>query len=174
MSAPRIFRIRHTFLIPLGLLLAQCLLLFVLCLVQDQPRAKALILGCIILPVAILFVESAFRRAVIDETRVTVFKLGRKGSLAFADMTALETVMVRKRAFLTLCAGEEFLIISNAYANFPDLVRTLLQRTPAAAITEETRRMAESPPTKSSDIVSCWLAVALLALILYLQLAGRG
>jgi hypothetical protein len=168
-TVPRSFHIRRTFLFPLGLLLALCLVLLVVTLIQGQPKAKVLILGCIILPVAILFIESAFRRTVIDENRVTVFKLGRKASLAFADLTALETMMVRKRAFLTLCAGEDFLIISNAYADFPGLVRTLLQRAPAAAITEETRKMAEAPPTKSTDIVSCWLAVGLLALILYLQ-----
>jgi hypothetical protein len=53
------------------------------------------------------------------------------------------------------------------------LVRDLLARVPAASVSEETRRMAEAPPTKSSDIVSCWLAVVLVAFILYTQLGGR-
>ena len=169
----RTYRIRKAFLLPLGLLLGLCLVLLALCLVQGQPPGKAVILGCIILPVAGLFVESLFRRTVIGADRMTVFKLLRRKSLPLAEVTAVETVMVRKRVFLTVCADEEFLILSNAYADFPDLVETLLRRVPENAVSEETRTMAANPPVKSSDIVSCWLAVALLLLILYGQL-GQG
>lgn len=169
---PRTFHIRRTFLLPLGLLLVLCLALLATSIYQHQPVAKPLILGCIILPVAILFVESAFRRAIIGAQDITVLKLLRRKTLTFADMTSVETVMVRKRAFLTISAGEDFLILSNAYADFPGLVHDLLARVPPAVISEESRQMAAAPPVKSSDIVSCWLAVALMAWILYLQLVG--
>jgi len=165
--------IRRTFLLPLGLLLALAVALGVVCLVQGEPLAKVLILAAIILPVAILFVESACRRTVLAADGVTVFKLLRNKTLKFGEVTAVETVMVRKRVFLTLCAGEDFVILSNAYADFPGMVRALLTRVPAETVSEETRAMAVSPPVKSTDIVSCWLAVALLAFILYMQL-GRG
>ena len=172
-TAPQTFSIRKSFLIPLGLLLAQCATLFAVCLAQGQPTAKIVILGFIIFPVAILFVESAFRRAVIDAEEVTIYKCLRRKSLKFSAMTAVETVMVRKRAFLTLCAGDDFLILSNAYADFPALVASLLSRVPVGTVSEETRKMAEAPPSKSTDIVSCWLGVVLLAFILYIQLGGK-
>jgi len=167
------FFIRRSFLLPLGLLLALAVALGVVCLVQGEPLAKVFILAAIILPVAILFVESTCRRAVIDTDGVTVFKLLRKKTLKFCEMTAVETVMVRKRVFLTLCADDDFVILSNAYADFPGMVRSLLARVPTGTVSEETRAMSASPPVKSTDIVSCWLAVALLAFILYMQL-GRG
>lgn len=173
MSTDQSFRIRRSFLLPLGLLLLLAGALFVVCLVQGEPIAKALILGFIMLPVVVLFVESVFRRTVLTGEGVVVFKLLRKKELKFAEMTAVETVQVRKRVFLTLCAGDDFLIISNAYGSFPALVQSLLARVPAAAISEETRRMAAAPPVKSTDVISCWLAVALLAFILYIQLGGR-
>jgi hypothetical protein len=166
------FRIRKAFLLPLGLLLLLCLVLLVCCFVLGEPPAKAFILIAMILPVLVLFVESVFRHVVFDDTQLTAHKLLRNKTLSWADITAVETVMVRKRAFLTICAGEEFLILSNAYADFPDLVRNLLERVQPASISEETRSMAEAPPIKSGDIVSCWLAVALLLLILYGQLGG--
>lgn len=147
--------------------------LFVVCLVKGEPMAKVLILVFIMLPVVVLFVESVFRRTVLTGEGVVVFKLLRKKELMFAEMTSVETVQVRKRVFLTLCADDDFLIISNAYANFPGLVQSLLARVPAAAISEETRQMAIAPPVKSTDVISCWLAVALLAFILYIQLGGR-
>jgi hypothetical protein len=167
------FSIRRSFLFPLGLLLVLTGVLFVVVLLRGEPKAKLFILGFIMLPVVILFVESVFRRTVLSADGVVVFKLLRKQELKFAEMTAVETVRVRKRVFLTLCAGDDFLIISNAYANFPELVQALLARVPAAAITEETRQMAAAPPVKSTDVISCWLAVALLAFILYIQLGGR-
>ena len=167
------FSIRKSFLIPLGLLLAQCAILFFLTLVQGQPVAKTIILGFIILPVAVLFMESFSRRAVVNDEKVTVFKFLRRKILKFSEITSVETVMVRKRAFLTLCAGDDFLILSNAYADFPAMVDALLSRVPPDAVSEETRVMATAPPAKSTDVVSCWLGVLLLAFILYIQLGGR-
>ncbi len=167
------FSIRKAFLIPLGLLLAQALLLLVVVLAVGQPVAKAIILGAMILPIGGLFLESMFRRAVIDEEGLTVFKFLRNKTIRFAETTAVETVQVRKRVFLTLCADDDFIILSNAYGDFPALVKALLERVPAETISEETRQMAQAPPRKSADIVSCWLAVALLAFILYIQLGGQ-
>ena len=173
MTDVRTFRIRKAFLAPLGLLLVLCLVLLGITLAQGQPPGKAMILAFIILPVAGLFVESLFRRTVIDRETLSVHKLLRRATLPLSGITSVDTVMVRKRVFLTVSAGENFLIMSNAYADFPGLVRTLLGRVPEGSVSEETRKMAESPPAKSSDIVSCWLAVALLLLILYGQI-GKG
>lgn len=172
MNETRSFSIRKNFLVPLGLLLVLAAALFVTCLVQGQPVAKAIILGFIMLPVVGLFVESAFRRTLVDAEGVTVNKFLRSKRLRFDELTAVETVQVRKRAFLTLCADDEFVILSNAYADFPQLVELLLSRAPEAAVSEETRTMAADPPVKSTDIVSCWLAVALMAFILYIQWGG--
>jgi hypothetical protein len=103
---------------------------------------------------------------------VTVAKFLRKKAIAFTDITGVDTLQVRKRAFVTLSTEKHFLILSNAYANFPTLIRTILERVPDGAVSEDTRKMAEAPPVKSSDVISCWLAVALIAIILYLQLRG--
>ncbi len=167
------FVIRRSFLIPLGLLLLLSVILLGVSLAQGESRGKILILCVIIAPVTILFVESLFRRTVVGTEGMTVYKLLRRRELRFSDVTSVETVQVRKRAFVTLCAGDEFLILSNAYGDFPKLVDALLARVPSGAVTEETRRMASAPPRKSNDIISCWIAVALLTLILFIQLSGR-
>lgn len=167
------FRIRRAFLLPLGVLFLLCLALLAACVLQGEPGGKVAILSVIILPVGILFVECLFRRAEIGTEEMMVFKLLRRKSLRFAEITAVETVQVRKRAFLTVCAGDEFVILSNAYGDFSRLVETILARVPVSTISEETRSMAAAPPRKSTDIVSCWLAVALVGFILYIQLGGR-
>jgi len=166
------FVIRRSFLVPLGLLWILSLVLFAVSLVQGQPLGRIIILGVIILPVTMLLVESAFRRAVVNDEGVTVFKFLRRGRMEFRDITSVETVLVRKRAFLTLSSEEHFLIFSNAYADFPRLVREMLNRVPGEAVSQETRDMAAAPPVKSTEIISCWLGVLLLLLILYIQLGG--
>lgn len=166
------FVIRRAFLVPLGLLLLLALSLLAVIVNQGQPTSKIVILGLITLPIAILFLESLYRRAFIDAQGVTVAKFLRKKTIAFADITAIDTLLVRKRAFVTLSTEGHFLIFSNAYANFPTLVRTLLLHIPERMVSAETRQMAKAPPVKSTDVISCWLAVVLLAIILYLQLRG--
>ena len=163
------YTIRRSFLLPLGILLLQALFLFAVVIAQGQPKAKAIVLGLLLIPVAGLFAESFFRRIAVSADRVTAFRPFRQKSLAYADIVSTETIQVKKRVFLTLSSEESFLIISNAYADFPKLVQDLLGRVPAESVTEETSAMAESVPTKSSDIVSCWFGVILLGIILVLQ-----
>ncbi|PLX97846.1 MAG: hypothetical protein C0623_14330 [Desulfuromonas sp.] len=163
------YTIRRSFLAPLGILLLLTLLLFAVVLAQGQPTVKAVILAILLVPVSALFVESFFRRVGVDNEQVTVFKPFRQKSLRFAEITSVETILVKKRAFITLSSTESFLILSNAYAEFPEMVRNLLEKVPSESVTEETARMAEAPPVKSSDIVSCWFAVVLMAIILVLQ-----
>ena len=163
------FKIRRTFLLPLGILLGLSLLLWVTVLLQGQPKIKLVVLGIMILPISGLFFESFFRRIHFDEEAITVFKPFRKKSLKFSELTEVETLQVKKRVFLTLSTEEDFFIMSNAYADFPLLVNSILSHAPDRIVTDDTRQMAADPPIKSSDILSCWFAAILMAIILGLQ-----
>jgi len=163
------FRIRRPFLIPLALLVVMLMALLLTSLAHNEERGKIIILVVIILPVVILLVESLFRRIAISGEGVSAHKLLRDKQVRFDEVQAVDLVQVRKRAFITLSREDDFLIISNAYGRFPELVRLLLERAPSSAVSEETRKLGENAPVKSSDIVSCWLAVVLVAFILYLQ-----
>lgn len=167
------FSIRKSFLLPLGLLLLLSLALFAVCLIQGQPLAKVVILGFIILPVLALFVESASRKVAVGEAEFTVFRFLRSKTMRFAEITSVDTVRVSKRAFVTLSAGDDFVILSNAYDQFPAMIRSLLAGVSPEVVSAETRELMEAPPKKSSDIVSCWAAVILMALIIYMQFAGK-
>ncbi len=163
------YTIRRSFLLPLGILLLQTLLLFAIVVAQGQPKVKAIVLGILIIPVAGLFAESFFRRIVVAADAVTALRPFRQKRLAYDEITAVDTIQVKKRAFLTVSTEDHFVIISNAYADFPALVADLLEKVPAESISEDTSRMAEAPPVKSSDIYSCWFGVVLLAIIMVLQ-----
>lgn len=170
MSEQQRFVIRRAFVLPLGLLIGLTLALLVVCLVQGQPIAKALILGFLMLPLLILFVESALRRIEIDALGVTAKRPFRQARIPFDEVTSLETVQVRSRVFLTLSAGDDdYLIISNSYAGFPAMLERLISALPEEAVTEETRRLAGAPKIRQADIVTAWFAVVALTYVLVAQ-----
>ena len=170
MERHRSFVIRRAFVIPLGLLIALTVALLVTCLVQGQSTAKVLILSGLVLPLAILFVESVYRRVIIDSEGVTAYRPFRKRCIRFAEVSSLETVRVRNRVFLTLVtAADEFLILSNSYGEFPALLNSLVKAVPDAAITEETQNLILKPPVRLADIFTAWFAVVALAYVLFAQ-----
>jgi hypothetical protein len=154
----------------MGVLIALMIALLVVCIVQGQPIAKVLVLAVLIMPLALLFVESFVRRVVINQDGVMAFRLFRQTQIFFADVTSLETVRVRSRVFMTLAAGDDdFLIISNSYAEFPALVKCLIDAVPEESVTEETQKLAEKPPLRHADVYTVWFAVIALVYILVAQ-----
>ena len=170
MSEPRRFVIRRAFVAPLGLVLVLMVALMTVSIQHGQPLAKVLFLLVFAVPVTFLLVESACRWLGVDATGVTARRLLRSRRIDFAEVTALETVRVRSRVFLTLVAGEEeYLIISNGYADFPELVRLLVAALPETVVTDETRQLAATPPQRYADVVMVWFAVTALVYVLVVQ-----
>jgi len=169
---PSIYSIRKSFLLPLGLVVLLSFILLISALSLGLPVAKIIILGVFLIPVCILFIESSLRKVQDGESSVQVKKLFRKKAIDYAELTAIDTIQVRKRAFISLSSENDFLILSNSYEHFGQLLQQLVQKVPTTVVSEETRELAENPPSKCSDVFSAWLAVAVLALIIFVQLRG--
>ncbi len=169
---PSTYSIRKSFLLPLGLVVMLSFALLISALILQLPTAKTIILAAFMVPVCIIFAESSLRRVSVDEEAIEVKKLFRRKRLEFAELTAVDTIRVRKRAFISLSSEDDFLILSNSYERFGRLLKQLVQQVPAAVVSDQTRQLAENPPQKCSDIFSAWLAVAVLTLIIYVQLRG--
>ena len=170
MNQTNTFVIRWAFLMPMGLVVALTISLLVVCIAQGQPTTKVIILVGLIIPQLVLFVECAFRRLVIYQDGITAFRPFRQRAVRFVDVTSLETVQVRSRIFMTLSAGDDdFLIISNAYGDFPALVECLVAAVPAGTMTEETQQLSKKPPIRQADIFTAWFAVIALVYVLLAQ-----
>ncbi|MDX2478996.1 MAG: hypothetical protein QNK24_01515 [Desulfuromusa sp.] len=167
-----IYSIRKSFLLPLGLVVVLSFILLASALFLQLPMAKTVILAAFLLPVCIIFAESSLRKIHITEDAVEVNKLFRSKRLAYTELTAVDTIQVRKRAFVSLSSENDFMILSNSYDRFGQLLKQLVSRAPETVVSDETRQLAANPPKKCSDIFSAWLAVAVLALIIFVQLRG--
>ena len=166
------FRIRRNFLLGLGLTCLLLVALLTVCIVQQEKTAKILILAALMLPVIGLLSESLKRRVVITQEAIIAHRLFRRKTIPLEEVTAVDTVKVRRRAFVSISTEEDFLILSNNYASFGQLLQQLIERLPERVISEETRELAADPPAKTNDLFSIWLAVVVLLLILYIQLGG--
>jgi len=167
-----IYTIRKSFLIPLGLAVLLSFVLLASALFLQLPTAKTIILAGFLLPVCIIFAESSLRKVYVTEDAVKVSKLFRSKRLNYAELTAIDTIQVRKRVFVSLSSEKDFMILSNSYEQFGLLVKQLVTKVPEAVVSDETRQLAENPPIKCSDVFSAWLAVAVLTLIIFVQLRG--
>lgn len=166
------FKIRKNFLFALGLTCMLLVTLLILCIIQQQATGKIVILAAIMLPVLILFVESWRRKISINPDSVIACRLFRTKRLPFSEITSVDTVKVRRRVFVSINTEADFLIFSNNYDHFDELITQLTTHLPEAVISDETRSLSNNLPLKSNDLFSIWLAVVVLLLILYVQLGG--
>jgi len=163
------YRIRSSFLLPLGLVVLLCLVLVGIVLIQKQPPVKLLVVACALLPLGYLLFECVARRIEIDNEGLRMIRLGRIRSFRWEEITAVETVRVRQRAFVTLNAGEEFLIIANMYSGFDCMLRETLNQVSPAIVSEETRLLAQGPPVKHSDVIILWGLTIMMAYLIFAQ-----
>jgi len=156
-------------MLPLGLSLLLGSLLLALCVYQQEPAAKLVILSMITLFLAMVFVESFFRCIVIDDNAITQNKFLRRKTLSWSEINSFESLSLRKRVFSTLSSEDSFLIFTNAYANHGDLMREIIARLPENSTSPETRELSSSPPIKRGDIISLWIMAIILGGILLQQ-----
>lgn len=166
------FTIRKNFLFALGLTCLLLVTLLVVCIVQKETTGKIVILAAMMLPVLGLLVESWKRQILFTSEAIIARRLFRKKTIPLSDVTSVDTVRVRRRAFVSISSEADFLILSNNYDHFDQLLDQLQKHLPESVISDETRALAKDLPTKSNDLFSVWLAVAVLLLILYVQLGG--
>jgi hypothetical protein len=165
----KVYKIRKAVIIPLSLSLFLGLLLLALCLIQNEPPSKIIVLSIVNLVLLVFLVENLGRALIVGEKSITHKKFLRRKTLLFADITSFEALSYRRRVFSTLSSEESFMIFTNAYENYPGLAKEILARLPNEVTSRETRELIAAPPVKHGDIVSFWITVIIFGVILLHQ-----
>jgi hypothetical protein len=163
-------RIRKAFLLPLGL---DTLLLFGLLLITlfvTGERLERLVMGLFFLLALVLFLEGAWRRVRIDAAGLAVRKLGRSKSVTWEEITHVGSLTLHKKVYLLLTTTRGYLVISNAYEGFAGLVEEIVARVAPDRVEEEVRLLAGRNGVGIAQIVSAWIAAALMIGIMVLKL----
>lgn len=164
------YKIRKDFLIPMGITVVLGVVLLLIGIIAQMPAGRLYLLAAFMVPALLIFIESSRRRIHLYSDHILMERTLGKKQLLLRDLTSVDTVRVRKRVFISLTSDNSFMIISNSYAHFDELVRQLIDLVPQTALSDEARRLAADPPRKCSDIFSAWLAVAVLLLVIAVQL----
>lgn len=164
------YKIRKGFLIPMAITVVLGVVLLFIGIGIQLPSGRLYLLAAFMAPALLIFIESSRRRVHIHSDHILMERTLGKKQLDFGELTSVDAVRVRKRVFISLTTENSFMIISNSYDRFDELVRQLIDLVPQATLSAEARQLAADPPRKCSDIFSAWLAVAVLLLVIATQL----
>lgn len=170
MNSSITYRIRKGFLIPMAITVVLGVVLLLIGMTVQLPSGRLYLLAAFIAPALLIFIESSRRRVHLHNDHILMERTLGKKQLNFNDLTSVDAVRVRKRVFISLTTENSFMIISNSYEHFDELVHRLIELVPQPTLSDEARELAADPPRKCSDIFSAWLAVAVLLLVIAVQL----
>jgi hypothetical protein len=165
-----IYRIRKTFLIPLGLDIALLLILLLLSVLFKGTSTERLVLTAFFIPSTLIFFEAVSRRVTAGDQEIRIKKFLREKSFQWHEITHIGTLTMRKKIYFLLTTTKGFHVLSNAYKDYPELIRHLDQHLDKEKIDEEVRVQMENPVANISDIIAAWFAAAVMLGIIIMRL----
>jgi hypothetical protein len=165
-----IFKIRRALLIPFAINVALLLVLLCLSVFFKGSTLERIVLAVVFVPTLVLFLEAAGRAAVTGEQGMIIRKFMRKRDLRWEDITHVGCLTIRKKVYLLLTTTKGFHILSNAYERFSALVKNIVDHVGEEKAEEGARRQIENPLKNTSDPISMWFAVTVIAVIIIMKI----
>jgi hypothetical protein len=166
----QIYGIRRAIVIPLAV---SWVSLFVLLLsawfVTALPGEKSFLM-VIFLLVGYLLLEVVSRRASLGNEGVVIRKLLRNKVVGWDEITYLGSLVMGAKVYLLLTTTRGFVILSNNFERFPDLLRHLVENLPAERIGEEVSSVLAKPRQNTGPVYSAWLMAVFMMAIMVLRL----
>ncbi len=153
---------RQGFLIPFFLVFLLLLVLLILSIFDRLFPPEIVVLTIIFIPTAYIFLESAWRRTIIESDGVRIRKLFREKHLLWGDITNIDVLTVRKKVYLLLTTTKGFYALANSHGNFTSLVQDIVRYVDPEKIEEGVRDVIEHPVVRISDVISAWTASVIL------------
>jgi len=167
---PKEYRIRTALIVPHLVCTLMALGLLGTSWHQGEPPGRLFIPALLALLFTFLTINILSRRLRIDDRGITQRRLYGAKTVSFEEILRFDATRMRKRVFFALSSAESYLLFSNAYGDLKDLIHTLIQRLPAAAIGEDIPPLAENPPLHLGSIVTLWLMAGILGVGIFLQI----
>ena len=163
------YRARVSFLVPLILDTLLLCVLVLISLFRGTFPAETIILVIILLPLTYLLLESLVRLVSVGETGIRIQKLFRNKTLQWEDITNVDVMIIRKKIYLLLTTTKGFYILTNTFGNFTTLVQDITGHLRDDVVEQRVLEVAERSVVRRADVVAAWIAVAMLAIIIYLK-----
>jgi len=165
---------RKHFLIPLILDTLLLSVLVIISIFQGSSPAETIILVIIFIPLFYLCIESSNRRVFVKAKGIRIKKLFRERSLRWEDITNLDAMVIRRKVYLLLTTTKGFHILTNTYENFTTLVSDIIDHMDERKVESKVLEITEKSLVRRADILTAWIAVAILVTVIALKLAYCG
>ncbi len=163
------YRTRKAFVIPLIL---DTILLFFLVLVSlftGGSPAETIILVVIFIPLFYVFIESLIRKISVGEKGIEIKKLFREKKLEWEEITNVDAMIIRKKVYLLLTTTKGFHVLTNTCEKFITLVKDIVNRIDEEKVEIRVRDMADKPVRRVADVLVAWIAVVILATVIFMK-----
>lgn len=166
------YRIRRSFVIPLGIDVLLLLFLLILSLAYKGSGTERIVLTVFAGLSLLIFLEAMNRSVSVSEGGVVLKKLLKSRELLWSDITHVGCLKVRSRIYILLTTKKGFHIISNAYDSFSTLVGEIIRHLDGGKIEieAEAREQIDNPTRNISDLMAVWVAAVVLLVIIYMKL----
>jgi hypothetical protein len=166
----RHFKIRRDILIPFGASAGLLLILLILTLLGKGTSLERIFLAILTVPTVAFFLEARNRRATMTEQGIFFKKFLRTKDILWGDISHVGCLVIRGKVYLLLTASKGFFILSNAYEDFPALIRIIVERIGPDKVEEDCRVQGENPVKSRADMISLWFAAVVIFGIILLKL----
>ncbi len=157
-----IYTTRRDFLIPFSLVFLLLLVLLILSVFDRLFAPEIVVLAVVFVPTLFIFLASVRRRTAIGPDGVRIRKLFREKRILWEDITNIDVLTVRKKVYLLLTTTKGFHVLANSHGDFIALVRDIVGHIDQEKVEEGVRDLIEHPVVRISDVVSSWIASAIL------------
>ena len=166
----RVYTIRRAFVIPLGVdaFLLMCLLAISLLLKGDST--EKLVFAILFLPTLYFFLECLARRLIVAKEGLSIRKLWRKKAVSWEEITHVGCLNLHKKVYLLLTTVKGIFIVSNAYEEFAALAEEIVESVGLEKVEEEVRLQSGRSRVGIANIVSAWVAAALMVGIILMKI----
>ena len=161
---------RREFLYPFSLVSFFLFVLLIISLFDRSFQPEIVILTIIFVPTVYFLLQAVRRRTTVGPDGVTVRKLFREKHLLWREITNIDILAVRKKAYLLLTTTKGFYVLANSHGNFSSLVRDIVGHVDHEKVEEGVRDLIEHPVVRISDVASSWIASLILLGVIILKL----
>lgn len=165
---------RKNFLIPLIMDTLLLSVLVIISIFKGFSPAETVILVIIFIPILYLCIESLNRKIFVEATGIRIKKLFREKSLQWEDITNLDAMVIQRKVYLLLTTTKGFHILTNTYGNFISLVNDIIDHVDERKVEPKVLEISQKSLVRTADILTAWIAFAILVIVIILKLAYGG
>ena len=138
---------------------------------KGDPTVKIVVLVAVLLPFYYFFLELAYRKVRVIEDAILIKKFLRKKIISRSDVRMVHAANFKKRTYIVIeLENRNPVIISNSYAHFGKMVKTISSFVGEGKITDALKNLPESSHKRMSDTLSVWAAILLFSAVIAVRL----